>query len=125
MTDTTDIINCPACGKEMQKIYLFDKGINIDICTFGCGGIYFDNQELQQFNQEHDTDEIDRIYKGLTFTPADQSQKRICPCGTPMAKHYAPGGVQIDNCYNCGGVFLDYGELDMILNGLSRRRNFS
>ena len=122
MTDTTNIIKCPACGKEMKKVYLFEKGINVDICTSGCGGIYFDNQELQQFNQEHDTDEIEQHYKGLTFTPTDQSQNRICPCKTQMAKHNAPGGVQVDTCYNCGGVFLDYGELDMILNYASRSK---
>jgi Zn-finger nucleic acid-binding protein len=122
MTDTTKIINCPACGIEMQKVYLFDKGLNIDICTAGCGGIYFDNQELQQFSQNTDTDEIDRHYKGLTFTMANQSQKRICPCKTPMAKHVVPAGVQVDTCYNCGGVFLDYGEIDMILNHVSRSK---
>ena len=51
MTDTKNQINCPACGKEMKKIYLPNEKINIDICLDGCGGIFFDNREFDKFNE--------------------------------------------------------------------------
>ncbi|MET9861473.1 zf-TFIIB domain-containing protein [Streptomyces smyrnaeus] len=37
-----------------------------------------------------------------------------CPkCGAPM-RTYNRSGVQIEQCDNCRGIFLDYGELESI-----------
>lgn len=52
MGDTEEIIKCPACDNEMQKIFITDKGINIDVCSNGCGGIFFDNKEIQEFSDK-------------------------------------------------------------------------
>ena len=41
MADSHKTLICPACGNEMQKIFIKSKGLNIDICTQGCGGIFF------------------------------------------------------------------------------------
>ena len=49
MSDNKQTINCPACGKEMVKVFDKEKGINIDICLNGCGGIFFDNREFEKF----------------------------------------------------------------------------
>ena len=49
--DTLETIKCPACGKEMEKVFIKSEGINIDICTEGCGGIFFDNREFDTFNE--------------------------------------------------------------------------
>lgn len=123
MADTYKTICCPACGKTMKKIFIPSAGISIDICTYGCGGIFFDNQELQKFN--HASSDISLIQKeleGKRFTKVDESETRICPaCNKPMVKTSIKGiGIQIDTCYNCGGVFLDNGELDAIRNGVRR-----
>ena len=53
MGDTEEIIKCPACDNEMQKIFITDKGINIDVCSNGCGGIFFDNKEIQEFSDKN------------------------------------------------------------------------
>ncbi|MGY1434435.1 TFIIB-type zinc ribbon-containing protein [Streptomyces reniochalinae] len=38
----------------------------------------------------------------------------MCPkCGAPMHT-YNRSGVQIEQCANCRGIFLDYGELEAI-----------
>ena len=61
MGDTEEIIKCPACDNEMQKIFITDKGINIDVCSNGCGGIFFDNKEIQEFSDKNaDISEIKR-----------------------------------------------------------------
>ncbi len=52
--DTLETIKCPACGKEMEKVFIPSEGINIDICTNGCGGIFFDNREFDKFNEGHE-----------------------------------------------------------------------
>ena len=121
MTDTKEIISCPACGKEMKKIFLPDINLNIDICADGCGGMFFDNRELKMLNKDGEQiDEIIKSIEGKTFDKVDDSKERICPaCGAKMVKNKVDNDetknndfVVIDECYNCGGKFLDYGELE-------------
>lgn len=123
MADTQHNLTCPACGCEMIKLFIADKAINIDICANGCGGIYFDNQEIQEFSSPNeDLSEIKKLLEGKNFMPADETKTRICPsCGTPMAKTNA-FGVQIDTCYKCGGLFLDNGEFDQLRTHFKKRQ---
>ena len=117
MADTKEIINCPACGKEMEKIYIKGADVNIDICTEGCGGILFDNRELEKFDEKHENaDEILNKVAGKEFAEVDKKKYRVCPvCGSVMTKMGAAhGGVQIDLCSICGAKFLDHGELEKI-----------
>ena len=118
MVDSIQNLVCPACNKRMTKFFIPSAKVNVDICMDGCGGIFFDNRELENFVGEgKDADKILQLFVGKTFTPADQKEKRVCPvCGTDMVKNYvnqAPA-VQIDECYRCGGKFLDHGELEKI-----------
>ena len=120
MADTTKVIHCPACKREMVKIFDPVLNINIDVCANGCGGIYFDDKEYEIFR-----DNPDNIESTLEFImtddpkQVDESEFRICPaCGGAMVKSYLNGfsKVQIDKCFDCGGVFLDYGELSVLRN---------
>ena len=116
MEDTYETINCPACGKPMQKVYMTNTGFNLDICIEGCGGIFFDNRELKHFDEQHENiDEIVNVLKDKTFEKVDESKTRVCPlCGNNMVKNYVSikHEVQIDECYNCGSKFMDNGELE-------------
>ena len=117
MADTKNTINCPACNKEMKKVYIKNAGINIDICTDGCGGLLFDNRELEKFDEKHENaEEILAEVKDKIFISVDESKPRICPvCKTPMVKFGAGNGnVKIDLCNVCGAKFLDHGELEKI-----------
>ena len=56
---------------------------------------------------------------GQPEPPVEEYLTRYCPCCyyMPMTKMGAAGGkIQIDVCNNCGGKFLDYGELEKIRN---------
>lgn len=88
MTDTTKIINCPACGIEMTKIFIPELGINLDICANNCGGIFFDSKEFQQCTKsDKNIPEIKRLLLDKNFMPVDETKTRICPvCKTPMVK---------------------------------------
>lgn len=115
MGDTLDKINCPACGEEMEKIYLPEQKFHVDICTKGCGGIFLDNREYKKLDEEHeDITPILNAVKDKEFKRVSDTQLRICPaCGHKMVKHYASQlkEILIDECYNCGGTFFDNGEL--------------
>lgn len=117
MADTLREITCPACDTKMTKIYMEEAGINIDVCLDGCGGILFNNRELEKFDEQHENaDDIFNAYEGKTFKPVEQSEVRLCTiCNTPMVKQGAGvGNIEIDVCNTCGAKFLDYGELEKI-----------
>ena len=113
MTDTKDTLVCPACDKEMKKVYIKNAGINIDICIDGCGGMFFDNRELEKFDEEHENaDDILKAVEEKEFEHVNNDEIRICPiCNIPMVKLGGIGSVKIDACNICGGKFLDNGEL--------------
>lgn len=120
MVDSTDEITCPACGKAMKKIFVEQPGFNVDICTKGCGGIFFDNREYKKFDEKHE--DILALQQSCdnkegTYKKTDTNEVRTCPvCYCKMVKHYAnpKKTVEIDECYGCGSVFLDKGELEKI-----------
>lgn len=118
MADNFKTIKCPACQKEMVKIFMPSEGVNVDICLNGCGGIYFDNREFSYFDEQHENiDEITNAIQGKVFESVDETLPRSCPvCGARMVKNYASAKkeVLVDECYSCGGKFLDNGELQKI-----------
>ena len=119
MADNTDmVVDCPACGKEMKKVYMKEQGIYLDVCLDGCGGIYFDNREYKKFDEKHeDISPLLEAFEGKTFKKVSESDTIICPiCHQEMVKHIASAKyeIQIDDCYSCGGIFLDHSELDRI-----------
>lgn len=123
MVDNTKNLICPACRSKMTKLFIVDKFISIDICANGCGGMYFDNQELQEFSEPNeDLSEIHKLLERKVFMPVNENQTRVCPsCGTPMVKTNA-FGVQIDTCYKCAGIFLDNGEFEQIRTFFKKRQ---
>ena len=115
MADTLKTLKCPACGKEMEKVFIPSEGINLDICTQGCGGIYFDNREFKSFDEKNeDISEILKKLEGKSFEKVNTTMDRFCPnCGNKMVKNHSSirQTIEVDECYNCGGKFLDNDEL--------------
>ena len=115
---TEKVIICPACQKEMVKVFIPTKNIYVDICLNGCGGIFFDNREFKFFDElKENMDEIAKAYEGKTFEPVGEYKTRTCPrCTSTMVKNSAAlaGEIEVDDCYYCGGKFLDFGELEKI-----------
>src|SRR5574344_1607517 len=115
MADNFKQLRCPACQKPMTKVFVPKEGVNVDICLDGCGGMYFDNRELTYFDEQSEgIDNILEAIQGKTFEPVDQNNFRSCPvCGARMVKNFTSDKrhITIDECYSCGGKFLDAGEL--------------
>lgn len=118
MVDTFKDLKCPACQSVMTKIFIPKEGVNIDICLDGCGGVYFDNRELTYFDEYNESvDDILEAVKNKEFKHVETSNRRCCPaCGANMVKNYTSINkeVEIDECYSCGGKFLDNGELEKL-----------
>ena len=118
MADNNEIILCPACKKPMKKIFVPSAAMNVDICVDGCGGIYFDRREFKRVDEQNeDITPILEAIENKTFQYVSQEIKRECPnCGAMMVKNYTSANfnIQLDECYSCGGTFLDNGELQKI-----------
>src|SRR5574344_814291 len=100
MADTLRDIKCPACQHLMTKVFITHLGINVDVCTDGCGGIFFDNREFKDFDEQNESiDEIIKALSGKDFIKVNQDFPRVCPaCGAKMFKNYSSfkHEVQVD-----------------------------
>lgn len=115
MADSLKVLKCPACGKDMEKVFIPSEGINLDVCTDGCGGIFFDNREFDDFDEkDEDISAILSKIENKEFEKVDTSAVRFCPnCGAKMVKNSSSihNTIEVDDCYSCGGKFLDRDEL--------------
>ena len=110
-------MRCPACGNEMSQ--LVAGGVTVDVCKGGCAGIWFDHFELQKFDEPKEA-------AGEMFLDIEQKEglrldhrKRLkCPkCDdVAMTRHFfsVKKQVEVDECPDCGGYWLDMGELAKI-----------
>lgn len=110
-------MKCPACFNELTELQVGD--LTVDACRGGCGGIWFDAFEMQKADEERET-----AGNALLHIPRDErlvvdsSRKRECPrcAGVKLYRHFysAKRQVVVDECPNCGGYWLDAGELALI-----------
>jgi Zn-finger nucleic acid-binding protein len=110
-------MKCPACGNVLQKMTVED--VSVDVCRGGCGGIWFDAHELRKFDEPHEAggEALLDIERNENIHVAF-GKKRHCPKDSKvvLTRRFfnAEKHVEIDECPNCGGVWLDYGELEEI-----------
>lgn len=111
---------CPACAKPLSEMTVSD--LKVDVCQSGCHGIWFDNYELEKVDEAHES----LGEKLLEFLPssgtvAHPSAKRKCPkCPDIVMQRFffsTRKEVEIDDCPNCGGTWLDANELANIRAG--------
>lgn len=110
-------MNCPACSNQLESMTV--GNLTVDVCRNGCGGIWFDNFELQQVDEKHEAaGEALLDVETNPDTSVDYTQQRLCPkCETQkMLKHFMSikREVEVDECPACGGFWLDAGELRSI-----------
>jgi Zn-finger nucleic acid-binding protein len=112
-------MNCPACGNQLQQITVSD--VSVDVCKGGCGGIWFDNFELKKFDEPHEPagEELLNTERDESIV-IDRSKKIKCPkCDNiVMMRHFfsPKKEVEVDECPNCCGIWLDAGELSRLRN---------
>jgi uncharacterized protein len=119
-------MTCPACDSNLSPLTV--GKLTVDVCKGGCGGIWFDNFELQKVDEpeEFEGEALLHIERDDHLL-VDYERRRKCPkCDNiVMMRHYFSERreVQVDTCPNCGGVWLDPGELAMIRNECKERKD--
>lgn len=107
---------CPACGKTM-----FEKdfgGAKVDVCDGGCKSLWFDWMELARLDEKHEGfgQALEDALNDHRRNDENRGQLKCPKCATKMKQHLyqKSKAVTVDECYNCGGFFLDSGELRTI-----------
>ena len=112
-------MQCPACHKKLHRFKA--AGAALDGCS-ACGGIWFDDQELDQVNRSGAADGLAAEINRSPKLRVDEDAVRACPKCKKAAleqKLFSLGsGVIMDCCPKCRGVWLDFGELEKIHESL-------
>ena len=91
--------------------------VTVDVCDGGCGGIWFDHWELQKLDEQSESagqSLLDvRRDPGVVVDPAERYHCPKCADDVVLMRHFwsVKRAVTIDECPECGGIFLDAGEL--------------
>jgi len=110
-------MKCPACFNELTEMRV--GTLTVDACHGGCGGIWFDAFELQQVDEQEEGagEFLLDIHRDPSLV-VDITRKRSCPRCEDMKlqRHFfsARREVEVDQCPNCNGYWLDAGELAKI-----------
>ena len=107
-------MRCPACSSGLSS--LDANSIIVEICSDGCGGAWFDREELSKFDEEHEAAPFTLLRPmSNQKVVVDHSKTRHCPkCASSVLskklfdEEYM---IDFDYCAGCEGVWLDLGEL--------------
>ena len=102
--------DCPHCFERLEKKSL-KKGlwsVETDVCR-SCNGLYLDKGELLKLTSNRPLHNITTKYFGV-----DSDSKLLCPGWGSIMDMESVGGVEIDVCLQCNGVWLDSDELEQL-----------
>jgi uncharacterized protein len=107
-------MKCPACKGPLREKGA--GGMTLDMCWGGCGGIWFDPAELERVDARAATT-LHTVWQAPNKKVV-LTEPRICPrCpGQVLDRRWfsAAGKVEIDQCPECRGIWLDAGEFTRI-----------
>jgi membrane associated rhomboid family serine protease/Zn-finger nucleic acid-binding protein len=96
---------CPKCRVAMAPYQ--HSGVTLDLCQ-RCHGLWFDRGELEK---------VEHVGIELVRLKVSDISRRSCPrCSGRLIEGRlpGPGGLLLDECDRCGGLFFDAGELDRL-----------
>jgi uncharacterized protein len=109
-------MKCPVCQNEMVKQDF--GGVQVDVCKNGCKGLWFDWSEVNKLDRKNEGfgDALTEALHYPRSNDADRGQIKCPKCGILMHAHKfaSEKEINVDECYQCGGFFLDSGELKII-----------
>lgn len=113
----TKHLSCPACDRKLSRLTV--GSVTVDVCWKGCGGIWFDNFELDQVDEPHEKEGEALLHVEIEPSiEVDFSRRRKCPVceDSKLMRHFFSDKrrVEVDHCPACGGYWLDEGELRKI-----------
>jgi len=110
-------MECPACHTTL--ILMDVGGVSVDVCSRGCGGIWFSWMELQRFDEPKESageELLDIARADDVVIDAGPLRCPQCAGKIQLKRHFfsVKRDVAVDECPQCGGYWLDPGELRTI-----------
>ena len=110
-------MKCPACNAKLKVMKV--GAYEVDVCLDGCGGIWFDENEIKGYDESVEFDIDKDLNERGTFQSPKITTARKCPrCGDEVVLwrrgYGAENPVQVDQCPKCSGIWLDHNELTAI-----------
>ena len=109
-------LRCPACKKaSLEPLTDKQTGLEVDSCDT-CLGVWFDAAELKEFYSSKELQKrLTPVGGGsLHHTYDISTQVRACPRCRKALEQPLVGGITLDVCRHCRGIWFDYGELRKI-----------
>ena len=110
-------MQCVDCALHYEVLMVKNQcgpGLEVDRCP-RCGGIWLDNDEMGRIA------ELGSFYISNLDQPGEtepeKNPDRKCPkCKIDLVMQYEEklGGVELDHCPKCGGIWCDHGELQEV-----------
>jgi uncharacterized protein len=90
--------------------------MTLDVCYRGCGGIWFDQTEVERTDPRASIS-LHTVWRDPN-TKVSLTQSRLCPrCPNQLLERKIFSElvrVEVDQCPSCGGLWLDEGEFTRI-----------
>jgi uncharacterized protein len=110
-------MECPVCQKPLHEMTA--GAIKVQACSEGCGGLWFDARELRKAELAAHAERQPLLAVSVHGTGAERPERLHCPRDPEivMQRHFESSErrVSLDECPQCGGIWLDPGELTVIL----------
>src|SRR5688500_16094864 len=107
-------MKCPACKQNLCEKCV--RGMIVDTCYGGCGGIWFDMHELEKVDSRGAAT-LHAVWRD-PHNDVILSEPRVCPrCPNQVLDRRwfsSAKMVKIDECPSCGGLWLDEGEFSQV-----------
>ncbi|MCA9793925.1 MAG: zf-TFIIB domain-containing protein [Candidatus Eremiobacteraeota bacterium] len=107
-------LRCPACNIAMSPAKDPHSGLEIDNCT-ACYGIWFDADELREFFSSAKLSKQFMLpayrFEGQNTVDITMRARRCPRCSKTRLTRLDVGGIAVDECESCRGIWLDAGEV--------------
>ncbi len=104
-------MNCPVDRTTLKETAV--ENVILQQCP-KCGGLWLPPTALKQFYQLHGID-FSSLKDNLDKNTCNINKQILCPSDNFRMTLYPFHGLEIDICTSCWGIWLDGGELELIL----------
>ena len=111
------------CPLDKSALQTHEEGATRILFCEICQGFWFNREQLAGFLQNANSPKIPRQKKTLTAKVQYSADQRGCPTceKTNLSSKLIDGG-EIDICPKCHGIWLDAGELELIITRYHRKQ---
>lgn len=105
-------MDCPRCNAVMRPRRV--RNVIVHFCP-DCAGLWLGRDAMAGLRRRHGDKVTALTTAGSRARKADPEGKAVCPDDSSRMVLRTHRGVTVDLCPSCGGVWLDRGELELIL----------